>query len=340
MLTPRHAVPEITKATYASLTPELLASTSPVILRGLVKDWPLVKKSTQCSQQQSQRDATQYLKSFSNHNKVRAFAADAKEQGRFFYNHDMSGFNFTQNTTHLDTLLDNLADYQALAEPPGLYMGSTSIDHILPGFRLQNDIPILADKPLISMWIGNQSRIAAHYDVTDNIACVAAGRRRFTVFPPNQLDNLYVGPLDFTPAGQPASLVDFKQPDLGKYPKFSEAMEHAQVAELEAGDGIFIPSMWWHHVEGLSSFNILVNYWWRQVDNHLGAPMDALNHALLSIKDLPQAQRDAWRDIFEHYVFSPQQPAYIPEHKQGVLAPISQQVARKLRALLVNNLNR
>jgi hypothetical protein len=335
MLKAKQKVREIINATDVSLTEELLTSDCPIILRGLIKEWPLVKKSSQSIQ-----NANQYLKRFSNQNKVRAFTAAPKEHGRYFYNDDLSGFNFSQNTTTLDTLLDNLVDYQSLNEPAGLYMGSTSIDHILPSFREHNDIPALADKPLISIWIGNQSRIAAHYDVTDNIACVAAGKRRFTLFPPNQLDNLYIGPLDFTPAGQPASLVDFKQPDLVKHPKFKVAMEHALVANLDAGDAIFIPSMWWHHVEGLSNFNILVNYWWRQVDNHLGAPMDALNHALLSIKDLPQAQRHAWRDIFEHYVFSPQQHAHIPEHKQGVLATVNQQTARKLRALLVNNLNR
>ena len=335
MLAAKQSIREIRNATDACLTDELLSSNSPVILRGLIKDWPLVKKSNQ-----SLQDASQYLKTFSNQKMVRTFVADPKEQGRFFYNEDLSGFNFSPNTTNLDTLLDDLANYQGVSEPSGVYMGSTSVDHILPGFRQHNDISTLADKPLISMWIGNQSRIAAHYDVTDNIACVAAGTRRFTLFPPNQLDNLYIGPLDFTPAGQPASLVDFHQPDLVKYPKFAQAMEFAQVATLEAGDAIFIPSMWWHHVEGLANFNILVNYWWRQVDNHLGAPMDALNHALLSIKDLPQAQRDVWRDIFEHYVFSPQQQAHIPEDKQGVLAPISQPIARKLRASLVNNLNR
>ena len=37
---------------------------------------------------------------------------------------------------------------------------------------------------LASLWLGNRTRIAAHYDLPDNLAVVAAGRRRFTVFPP------------------------------------------------------------------------------------------------------------------------------------------------------------
>ena len=331
----KQSIQEIAGATNKSLTSELLCSTTPVVLRGLIKDWPLVTQANM-----SNHAAQNYLRKHYNQNKIRTFLADAEHQGRFFYNDDLSGFNFTPTTTTFDKVLDDLAEYEHLLNPPGLYMGSTSVDHILPNFRHDNDLPLLVDNPLVSVWVGNQSRIAAHYDVTDNIACVAAGKRRFTLFPPNQLDNLYIGPLDFTPAGQSASLVDFAQPDLIKYPKFVEAMQHAQVAELEAGDAIFIPSMWWHHVEGLSRFNVLVNYWWRQVDIQMGAPMDALNHALLSIRDLPQAQRDAWRDLFEHYIFSPKEQRHIPSERRGVLNPIDEQLARKLRASLVNKLNR
>jgi hypothetical protein len=329
------SIREVAGATNESLTPELLCSTKPVVLRGLIQDWPLVLEA-----KLSNQAAQNYLRQHYNQNKIRAFMADAKYQGRFFYNDDLSGFNFTPTTTTFDKVLNDIAKYEDLLSPPGLYMGSTSVDHILPGFRLNNDLPAFVDRPLISLWVGNQSRIAAHYDVTDNIACVAAGKRRFTVFPPNQLDNLYIGPLDLTPAGQPASLVDFTQPDLAKHPKFVQAMQHAQVAELEAGDAIFIPSMWWHHVEGLSRFNVLVNYWWRQADIQIGAPMDALNHAILSIRDLPQAQRDAWRDLFEHYIFAPKEQSHIPKDKRGILNPIDEPLARKLRASLVNKLNR
>ena len=85
------------------------------------------------------------------------------------------------------------------------------------GFRAENDINLHAQTPLASLWIGNQSRVAAHYDFPTNIACSVAGHRRFTLFPPEQLENLYVGPVDFTPAGQPISTVDFAQPDYADF---------------------------------------------------------------------------------------------------------------------------
>ena len=137
----------------------------------------------------------------------------------------------------------------------------------------------------------------------DNLACVVAGRRRVTLFPPEQLQNLYIGPLDYTPAGQAISLVDFHAPDLERFPRFAEALRHAQVAELGPGDAVFIPSLWWHHMEGLEAFNVLVNYWWRQTPAWMDTPMNALMLAIMTVRDLPPAQRAAWQDVFRHYVF-------------------------------------
>ena len=335
MLDIKAKVKELKNCSFDSLTPQILTSAQPVVLKGLIGDWPLVKQG-----RISDRSADQYLRDFYNDQPVQALIAPGKVKGRFFYNESLSDFNFERKNISLNTILDKIMQGRDTSDSAAYYVGSTSVNHILPGFRKDNDIPQLKDKPLVSIWVGNQSRIAAHYDVTDNMACVAVGKRRFTLFPPEQLENLYIGPLDYTPAGQPASLVDFHQPDFKKFPKFEQAIQSAQVAELEAGDAIFIPSMWWHHVEGLSDFNVLVNYWWRQVDIHMGAPMDALNHALLSIRDLPQEQRAAWRNIFEYYVFSAEPQAHIPEAKRGPLNPIDEAAARRLRAVLLNKLNR
>ena len=97
-----------------------------------------------------------------------------------------------------------------------------------------------------------------------------------------------MGPWDLTPAGQPISLVDMHQPDLDQFPRFSQAWAQAQVAELNPGDAIYMPGMWWHQVESLSAINGLINYWWSETPTVFGAPMDAFNHALLSIKQLPE----------------------------------------------------
>ena len=236
----------------------------------------------------------------------------------------------------------NRAARVAALHPRSIYVGSTTIDTALPGFREHNDIDLGARNALASIWIGNQARIAAHHDLPDNLACVAVGHRRFTLFPPEQLANLYVGPLDLTPAGQAISLVDFATPDLARFPRFAQAAQAARVAELAPGDAIFIPSMWWHHVESLDSFNVLVNYWWRQSPAYMDAPIGALMMAIMTMRDLPPAQRAAWQNLFRHYVFEADAKtiAHIPEHSRGSLGTLTGDVVRDIRARLIARLNR
>jgi len=262
--------------------------------------------------------------------------------GRLFYNDDLSGLNFRQEQIPLGMVLDTLLKYAGHPSPPMIYVASTTIDTWLPGFRNDNDLPLEGRDTLASIWIGNRTRIAAHQDVPDNIACVVAGRRRVTLFPPDQLRNLYIGPLDFTPAGQAVSLVDFAAPDLERFPRFAEAMRHAQVAELEPGDAVLIPSMWWHHMEGLEPFNVLVNYWWRDVPDWMDTPMNVLMYALMTLRDLPAHERDAWKDVFRHYVFEADADTagHIPEQARRLLAPLDEARARELRARLLKRINR
>ncbi|MEV4779555.1 cupin-like domain-containing protein [Burkholderia sp. LMU1-1-1.1] len=321
----------------APLSDEILASPVPLVLRGLVADWPLVRAARGGA---GQADA--YLRRFYRDATVLASHSPPGTGGRIFYNDDLSGFNFTSQMVRFDQVLDALMAHLDAADPPTLYVGSTTVDTCLPGLRAENDVDLGGRDPLASIWIGNRTRIPAHYDVPDNLACVAAGRRRFTLFPPEQLKNLYVGPLDFTPAGQSVSLVDFARPDLERFPLFAEALRHAQSAELEPGDALFIPSMWWHHVEGLEPFNILINYWWRQSPDWMDTPASTLSLALMTLRDLPPAQRAAWKEIFRHYVFDSDggEAAHIPPPARHSLAPLDDNAARMLRAQILRRLNR
>lgn len=315
----------------------LLGSTEPVVLRGLASSWPMVAAA-----RASQREAGDYLRRFYRGQQVLAFLGAPEIEGRYFYNEDLSGFNYATVKAPLDRVLEELDKHRDDPRPSSVYVGSTMIDHYLPGFRGENDLGLGERQPLVSIWIGNRSRIAAHHDVPDNIAVVAAGRRRFTLFPPEQVSNLYIGPLDFNPAGQAISLVDFAKPDLERFPRFAQAMESAQVAELGPGDAIFIPSMWWHHIEALAPFNALVNYWWRATPAYMDSPISALMLGLLTLRELPPAQRRAWQELFRHYIFESDgsEAEHIPPAARRMLGPLDEDGARALRSHLLNRLNR
>ena len=312
----------------------VLQSTQPVLLRGLVGHWPLVQAA-----RRSDADFCNYLRGFGEHTRVGLWRGAPEIAGRFFYNDDFTGFNFRREIGSTGALLDELL----AGSPDAVYLGSTELDGSFAGLRQQNDLAALQRfDPLVSLWLGNRARVAAHFDLPDNLACVVAGRRRFTLFPPEQVANLYIGPLDVTPAGQPISLVDVARPDLERFPRYAQALQHAQVFELEAGDALFMPSQWWHAVESLEPISALVNFWWRQSPAFMDTPLNTLMMALLTLRDLPPAQRDAWRALFDHYVFNADDDtaAHLPPAARGVLAPMTESGARQLRAMLLNRLNR
>lgn len=325
----------ITGCKADALDERVFESDTPVLLKGVIAEWPAVAA---CSE--SLTGAAQYLANFWTNEPVVVYVGDNID-GKFFYDEDFTGFNFRSGTAHLGQVFEKLHEQDTRGAQQSIYVGSTAVDRWLPGFRQKNDVPVPARDALVSFWLGNKTRISAHFDFPDNLACVVAGKRRFTLFPPEQVANLYVGPLDKTPSGQAISLVDFSKPDFERFPKFRDALAAALTFDLEPGDAIFIPSMWWHHVESMASFNLLVNYWWCNSPQAMGAPTTALMHAILALRDLPERQRNAWKCLFDHYVFNAEESVYahIPPAGRGCLAPLDDASARKLRAELLNRLN-
>jgi hypothetical protein len=320
----------------ADLDACLKTADSPFVVRGLVAEWPLVKAGLE-----SAASARAYLL---DHRRDRAFTVNIGEPGagdRLFYNQSM-GMNFRTGRAGLPEIFAGIDANEDKRDAPVIYLSSIDVNGYFEGLHEANHVELGDRQPIESIWIGTRTRIAAHNDFPSNLACCAVGRRRFTLFPPDQFANLYVGPLDFTPAGRPVSMVDLRNPDFDAYPRFREALKSAQVAELEPGDAIFIPSMWWHHVEALDPFNVLVNYWWRDTPRFLAQPQDALNHAILAVRDLPERERQLWRQMFEHYVFGDPAAAsaHIPEAARGILAPLDSENAGRIRANLLRSLSR
>tara|TARA_E500000178_G_scaffold251996_1_gene248592 strand:+ start:805 stop:1803 length:999 start_codon:yes stop_codon:yes gene_type:complete len=313
------------------LSEEILLSNEPLLLKNFVHDWPLVKEA-----KKSDSAVISYLRNFDAKKPLTAMTGDPSIKGRIFYNEDLSGFNFDYRRVSLEEIFQKLTECSKLEEPPMIYVGSTNIDNWLPGFREENDITLGKHQPIASLWIGNRSRVAPHYDFPTNIACSVAGKRRFTFFSPEHLDNLYVGPIDFSPAGQPISLVDLLNPDYEKFPKYRNAESDAIVADLDVGDAVLIPSMWWHHVEARNDLNVLVNYWWRTTPNFMGSPLNVLQHAIMGLRDLPDEQRGIWKSLFDYYVFNQKEEniSHIPENARGALNPMDENIADKIKNVL------
>lgn len=307
----------------------------PVILKGQVRDWPAVAAAGMGSQA-----LAAYLAGFAVADPIHYAEADPEIEGRFHYRDDQRDLNFAKHAAPLMAFVEQLIAESANTDPPALAAQGLDISRCLPGFEAGNRLALLGPDVGPRAWIGNAAKVATHNDPLENIACVVAGRRRFTLFPPEQLANLYIGPFHPTPAGTPISMVHVTSPDLHRYPRFADAMVAAEFAELEPGDALYIPYQWYHHVEAIGSVTMLVNYWWNDAATTGGSPWDAMLHGMMSLRNLPEDQRRAWRAMFDHYVFlmDGDPGAHLPDHARGVLAATSPADLMEMRRTLIRHL--
>jgi len=332
------AVQQYEDVTEARFVIEILPANRPAILKGLIRDWPAAQAA-----RQSDEAVVAYLKTCENGVPVPTILGDPKIKGEFFYGENTQSINFQHTKMGLSDALDRILAEAPAPEPAAIYIQSAPIPAHLPRFADENRVAFIPQIIEPRIWIGNALRVQTHYDLSHNIACLVAGRRRFTLFGPDQTPNLYPGPLDITPAGAPISMVSLERPDLERYPRFAEALEHAWFADLEPGDGLFVPYFWWHHVRSFETFNILVNYWWNNARADLGSPYQSLLHTILTMRDLPAHQRDAWRVMFDYYAFqSHGDPvAHLAPGDRGALGLVSPTANRQLRiGLFQAELNR
>ena len=317
MLRIEKRVAERSDVTRQIFEDEIVPGGQPVLLKGLVKHWPVVRAA-----EQSLNALGEYLKERDSGHPVQTFVGQPEMKGRYFYNADISGFNYEKGETTLSHIINQLLNTADGPPPLMIYAGSAPSGDAVPQFADENVMPLLDQDVEPRLWIGNTSRVAAHYDNSRNIACCVSGTRRFTIFPPDQIGNLYLGPLEFTMAGPPASMVDFHHPDYERYPKFRLAEQAAAVAELEPGDALYLPALWWHHVEAEGPLNLLANYWW--MAENAGSVFESVMLAMVDLRDQSENDKAAWKHYFDHFVFGPEAvnvSQHLPEKWQTVTGP-------------------
>jgi hypothetical protein len=319
-------IPVASIKTAAELERAVEAS-KPLILPGLIEHWPSLAAG-----RNSPSALNDYLKAMDRGISAPVMEAPASTHGRFGYNADLREFTFSTRQRGISETLDRVERQIDRPNGPIIAIQMLPLASHLPDFVQQNPMPILPEiGPLL--WLGGRVRTQIHHDRDHNLACVIAGRRRFVVFPPEQVANLYIGPMENPP---PLSIVDLEAPDFSRFPRFEKALATAQIAELGPGDALFMPRHWWHHVTSRDPYNAMVNYWWGTHAQGLENPYDCFLTALLAIKDLPAPERIYWRAMFNAYVFQSEGNAveHIPPELRGVLGTIHSRIRAALKQKL------
>lgn len=316
----------VAEITGVELTPgrfgDVVQGCRPVVLRQLVGHWPAVRAG-----RRSPAAFRDYLARFDAGGEMEAFIGSPEIAGRYFYGADLEGFNFRRRQMRFGAALEVIIAQLGQPEADSLYVGSVPVPEYLPGFQVENAMPLVPASPRI--WLGHASDVSTHYDTVDNLACVVAGTRRFTLYAPELVRMLYPGPIDHTMAGQPVSLAASSE-DEARFPLFADAHAEALTAELEPGDALYLPKLWWHRVQSLAPFNGLVNYWWDAFAGGPDAPHTAMLLSMITIAERPLAERRAWKALFDHYVFreNGHPLAHLPEDRHGILGPLKQNYGR------------
>ena len=306
----------------------IVAAERPVVIKGLLDAWPALAAG-----RRSPTALNAYLKAMDTGAPVPVMEAPASTGGRFGYGADLREFAFSKRQAGLTETLDRIEHLLGWPEAPFVAIQMLPLASHLPAFVRDNPMPLMPPKVMPRLWVGGPVKTQTHNDRDHNLACVIAGRRRFVLFPPTEVANLYVGPLDNPP---PLSLVDPEAPDLARFPRYRDAHAAAQVAWLEPGDTLFVPKYWWHHVSSLAPYNAMVNWWWGETGVGLERANDVFLTALLAFKDLPPGERAYWKAMFEAYVFAAdgEASAHIPDGLKGALGPMSPSFRETLKRQL------
>ena len=303
---------------------DIVAAEKPVVVRGLIDHWPALAEGRASPQRMNA-----YLKAMDRGAMAPVMEAPAGSGGRYVYGADMREFTFSKRQRGLSETLDQIEGNLGMADAPFLAIQMLPLSQAMPQFVSENPLTLFAQGIIPRLWIGGPLKTQTHNDRDHNLACVVAGHRRFVLFPPDQVANLYVGPLDNPP---PLSLVDPEAPDYDRFPRFVEAMRHAVVAHLGPGDALFMPKYWWHHVTSRDPYNVMVNYWWGDTATGLDRANDAFLTGLLALKSLPRGERAYWKAMFDAYVFGGSETVeHIPTPLRGALGDMSPAFRTRLK---------
>lgn len=124
------------------------------------------------------------------------------------------------------------ADARAVLGPLGAIVGA-----LFP----ENGLLRVPSPDDASLWVGPRGALTPyHYDIRNVVIAQVVGTKRVYLAPPEDY------PFMSCRAELRASPIDPLQPDYGEYPAFRFAT--ISVAEISAGDALFVPVGWWHAV--------------------------------------------------------------------------------------------
>jgi hypothetical protein len=293
----------------------------PIVFRGAADAWPLVKYS-----KRSIKTLLDKLRDLVGHNLVDAKVGLPGDNGL------ISGAGFVgaknlPNAFHARRPFSGILNEieRESSNPTGhyVYMFSVKVAEQLPELLPFLELPKINHQTFNGdwrLWLGSGDHSAQiHADGEENLFFAIAGQKTFTVYPPQALPDLYVCALEGGAYSAQSSTVNPQDPDLTRFPKFTNAQKIAREVTLKPGDMMYLPSRWWHSVDSVG-LNLGINYWWSDVpDTAVADSTRVFANALLYTRTMPDHWRAYWKVLFDQFVFleNGEPFPHLPPHQQG-----------------------
>lgn len=284
---PQIDVPRVERPSRAEFMARVRGA-RPFIVRGCIDHWPLYRSLSQLATPAAK---LQHLSRLLPQRKVRFTHLPPEEKGVFGYNDGVrQSFAFNTQRLRFPEFADACVKTMEDGASGTLYMQNLPLPELHAQLGVLDQPEGFAPIAPPSFWIGTGGqKVALHSDAFRNIITMLAGRKRLTLFAPDELPNLYIAPPDRRVGGSLGSLVKLTEPDFDKFPKFRAALQRSHVAVLEPGEILYLPSLWWHHVESFD-LNIGLNCFFREqridISSYVPATglMVSLRHTSLDIR--------------------------------------------------------
>lgn len=219
----------------------------PVKIKGCISHWPAMKRWCDIGYLQRVAGARTVPIELGSHYAHSDYSQKLMTIADFIEQHVIGG------------KLGYLAQHQLFEQVPEL-----RADICEPEYCCLNDDSIQVDEPAsdgtdINAWFGPGGTVSPlHHDPKHNLLAQVVGSKRILLFPPEASSSLYPH-IDRLLSN--TARVDPEKPDYRNFPLF-ESVSTPLECRLEAGEMLYIPPRYWHHVRALST-SFSVSFWWK-----------------------------------------------------------------------------
>lgn len=230
-------IPKIDPISQKEFAKNYLRANRPIVIKGLLNDWPALKLWT----------PEYFINKFGD---TEASVVKVREGINTYEGKELDAIKVSRSMPKIQA--GGTSDNVVIASCVDLFPSAIREDYATPAYCAKG-------KFLTShIFLSPEGTVTPiHQDLPENLYTMVRGTKRVHLFAPGAP----VYPNSRFSRIPHYARIDVENPDYNLYPRFRKAQPYT--VDLAAGETLFIPSFWWHHIRNLEP-TIALNFWWSQ----------------------------------------------------------------------------